>query len=141
MLYQLFTIIVPVFLCAGSGFAWARLKLQFDNETITSLVTLVGTPCLVFGTLVGLDLSMDSLFRLGVGSALVTAVTVVVVVPVLFLAKKSVRAFLPALMFPAVCNFGLPLCLFPFCAEGFALSLSPFSVPSVVVVTIGPGDR
>lgn len=139
MLYQLFTIIVPVFICAGIGFVWARLKLQFDNETITSLVTLVGTPCLVFGTLVGLELSMDSLFRLGAGSALVTAVTVVMVVPVLFLARKSVRAFLPALMFPNVGNIGLPLCLFAFGQEGLALAISYFAVQAVMMFTIGTG--
>jgi len=139
MLYQLFTIIVPVFICAGIGYVWARLKLQFDNETITSLVTLVGTPCLVFGTLVGLDLSIESLFRLGAGSALVTAVTVAVVVPILFLAKKSVRAFLPALMFPNTGNIGLPLCLFAFGQEGLALAISYFAVQAVVMFTIGTG--
>ncbi|MEO9899683.1 AEC family transporter [Nisaea sp.] len=139
MLYQLFTIIVPVFICAGIGYAWARLKLQFDNETITSLVTLVGTPSLVFGTLVGLELSMESLLRLGAGSALVTAVTVAVVIPILFLAKKSVRAFLPALMFPNTGNIGLPLCLFAFGQEGLALAISYFAVQAVVMFTIGTG--
>lgn len=139
MLYQLFTIIVPVFICAGIGYVWARLKLRFDNETITSLVTLVGTPCLVFGTLVGLELSTEALFRLGAGSALVTIITVAVVVPILFLAKKSVRAFLPALMFPNTGNIGLPLCLFAFGQEGLALAISYFAVQAVVMFTIGTG--
>lgn len=139
MLYQLFAIIVPVFICSGIGFLWARLNLRFDNETITSLVTLVGTPCLVFGTLVGLELSMESLFRLGAGSAIVAAITVAVVIPILFLAKKSVRAFLPALMFPNTGNIGLPLCLFAFGQEGLALAISFFAVQAVMMFTIGAG--
>ena len=139
MLYQLFTIILPVFICAGIGYAWARLKIQFDNETITSLMTLVGTPCLVFGTLVGLDLSMESLFRLGAGSVLVTGITVAVVIPILLIAKRSIRAFLPALMFPNTGNIGLPLCLFAFGEQGLALAISYFAVQAVAMFTIGTG--
>lgn len=139
MLYQLFTIIAPVFICAAFGIVWARMRLPFDNESITSLVTLVGTPCLVFGTLVGLELSVDSLLKLGAGSALTAAVTVAAVMPVLFLWRKSQRAFLPALMFPNTGNIGLPLCLFAFGQEGLALGISFFAVQAVTMFTIGNG--
>ncbi|UUX49746.1 AEC family transporter [Nisaea acidiphila] len=139
MLYQLFAIIAPVFICAAFGIVWARMRLPFDNESVTSLVTLIGTPALVFGTLVGLELSVDSLLRLGAGSAIISAVTAGAVMPVLFLWRKSQRAFLPALMFPNVGNIGLPLCLFAFGQEGLALGISYFTVQAVVMFTIGNG--
>jgi len=139
MFYQLFAIIAPVFICSAFGIVWARMKLPFDNESITSLVTLIGTPCLVFGTLVGLELSIDSLLRIGAGSALTVIVTAAVIMPVLFLWRKSQRAFLPALAFPNVGNIGLPLCLFAFGQEGLALGISYFAVQAVTMFTVGNG--
>lgn len=139
MLYELFTIIAPVFACAAIGYIWARANLRFDNETITTLVTLVGTPGLVFGTLVGLELSMESLLLLGAGSVAVTGVAVAIFLPILLLSKKSPQAFLPALMFPNAGNIGLPICLFAFGEEGLALAISYFAVQAILMFTAGIG--
>ena len=47
MLATLWTIIAPVLLCAGLGYGWARAGKPFDTQMVTSLVTLVTTPCLI----------------------------------------------------------------------------------------------
>ena len=51
MIGQLFAIIAPLFVCAGIGYGWARAGRDFDVDLVTSLIFLLGTPCLVFSTL------------------------------------------------------------------------------------------
>ena len=51
MLTTVWAIIAPVLLCAGVGFFWARAGKPFDTRMVTSLVTLVTTPCLIVATM------------------------------------------------------------------------------------------
>ena len=57
MTAELFAIIAPVFLIAGIGLAWGRLKLPFDTATVTAIATNVGTPALILSTLAQLEVS------------------------------------------------------------------------------------
>ena len=61
MLGQIAAIIAPILICAGIGFVWARLRRPFDSDFVTSLITLVGTPCLVASTLTRLHVSLDAM--------------------------------------------------------------------------------
>ena len=56
MFAELFAIIAPLFVGVGIGYVWGRLKRPYDSDLVTSLVFLLGTPCLVFSTLTLLPL-------------------------------------------------------------------------------------
>lgn len=139
MLYELFTIIAPVFICSALGIVWSRARMPFDNEFVTRLMTEVATPCLIFGALVRLDLTVGTLMRLGVGCLVTTGLTVAVALPVMLALKRSPRAFLPPMMFPNCGNIGLPICLFAFGDEGLALAVSFFAVQAILMFTVGIG--
>ena len=65
MFWQLIPIVVPVFLCVGIGFFWARLDVPFDREFITRIVMNVGAPCLILD---GIGrLAFESARRIGLG--------------------------------------------------------------------------
>ncbi len=52
MIWELFSIVAPVFVCAGIGYSWSRLGFAYDIKLITQLVSYIGAPCLIFTTLV-----------------------------------------------------------------------------------------
>jgi malate permease and related proteins len=139
MLLDLLAILAPIFICAAIGFAWARLQRPFDSETITGLVTLVGTPCLVFDTLVRLGLPLESFGRMALVTAAAIAATMAVSAGFLLVLRKPLASFLPALTFGNAGNMGLSVCLFAFGDEGLALAIGYFAVVAVVQFTVGVG--
>lgn len=143
MTEQLFAIIAPVLICAAIGFAWVKLKVAYDTAFVTTLATNVGTPALVFSTLVGQDLAADGLVdRMG-GMALASAVAVAAMLAagavVLRLVRLPQGAYLPALAFSNAGNMGLPLCLFAFGEPGLALAIIYFSITAILNFTVGVG--
>lgn len=143
MTEQLIAIIAPVFICAAIGFTWVKLKVAYDTAFVTTLATNVGTPALVFSTLVGQDLGASGLLdRMGsMALACVVAVAAMLVVGaiVLRMLRLSWGAYLPSLAFSNAGNMGLPLCLFAFGDQGLALAIIYFSVTSVLNFTVGVG--
>ena len=55
MLGELLSIVAPIYIAIGLGFAWARAGRRWDTELVTELIMTVGAPCLVFSSLVGLE--------------------------------------------------------------------------------------
>ncbi|MDH5489214.1 MAG: AEC family transporter [Rhodospirillaceae bacterium] len=137
MLYQLFTIVVPVFICAAIGFFWAKSGRHYDTEMVTSLVSAIGVPTLVLSTLLTVDIDISALGQM----AGFTVGFLVVVAGAGYLLLKgmgySVRSYLPALVFPNTGNVGIPLSLFAFGAEGMALAVAYFSICIVFQFTVG----
>jgi len=131
------SILAPVFIIAGIGYGWARIGMAFDNEMVTSLVTNLATPCLIFSTLAKLEVSPAAFGEIalaaiccGIGFAILGRI-------VLAFLKLPSHSYLPALMFPNTGNLGLPLCLFAFGPAGLALGLGCFTVASFTQFTIG----
>ena len=137
MLYQLFTIVVPVFICAAIGFFWAKSGRHYDTEMVTSLVSAIGVPTLVLSTLLTVDIDISALGQM----AGFTVGFLVVVAGAGYLLLKgmgySVRSYLPAFVFPNTGNVGIPLSLFAFGAEGMALAVAYFSICIVFQFTVG----
>lgn len=128
MLYQLFSIVVPVFVCAAIGFFWAKSGRHYDTEMVTSLVSAIGVPALVLSTLLTVNVELSALVQMA-GST-VGFLVIMSGVGYLFLKVMgySIRSFLPALVFPNTGNMGIPLALFAFGADGMALAVAYFSV-------------
>ena len=137
MIGELFSIIAPVFVCAGIGFGWAKMGREFDVELVTTLITNVGAPCLVFHTLANLEVSPSAL-ALMVGATLAAiAVCLAVASAFLWVARLSQRAFLPALIFPNTGNMGLPLNYLAFGDVGLGLAIGVFALYAVTQFTLG----
>ncbi|MBT6137178.1 MAG: AEC family transporter [Rhodospirillaceae bacterium] len=137
MLYDLFAIIAPVFACAGIGYFWARTDQPFHAETVTSLVTNVATPFMVFDTLVRMDLTLETFGRMGVATMLVLAGFGLLGTAFLLVCRLPLRSFLPAMMFTNSGNIGLPICLFAFGEPGLALAISFFGILVMFQFTVG----
>ncbi len=137
MIWQLFAIIAPLFVCAGIGYVWARAGHNYDVDLVTSLIFLLGTPCLVFSTLLKLEVSPAALGEIAFAAALALAAFMTFAAATLKLLRLPFPPFLPALTFPNTGNMGLPLCLFAFGDAGLALGIAFFAVISTAQFTIG----
>jgi len=137
MFAELFSIIAPVLVCAGIGYGWARFGRTFDVEFVTTLITNVATPCLVFHTLANLTVDAAAVGVISGAAVVMLALCAAIAALVLRLSGLSLRAFLPALTFPNTGNMGLPLCFLAFGDAGLALAIGVFAVCAVAQLTIG----
>lgn len=137
MFPQLVNIIAPVFIVATTGYFWVRFGGRTDTSLITSLVTLIGTPCLVFSTLVNTSTEAGNFAEIAGLAALALIVFLLLGSLILRLAKLPFHTYLPALMFGNSGNLGLPLCLFAFGQEGLAMAIAFFTVSAIGNFTIG----
>ena len=114
MLTELFSIIAPVFVCAAIGFVWKRRGHPFDADFIITLTTVFGMPCLIFATLVKVEMDWNA-FRDMAGASVVTFVAFGAVSwAALKVCGLEQRAFWPGQVFANFGNLGLPLCLLAF---------------------------
>ena len=137
IIVELLAIMAPVFFCALLGFAWCKFGRPFDSETITSLITNVGTPCLVIDTFVRLDLDIDTFVSLGTAAAVTVLGFGILGIIYLKITGGGLADFLPALMFPNCGNMGLPICLFAFGEVGLGLGIAFFAIMVLFQFTIG----
>lgn len=137
MLTELFTIIAPVFVCAAIGFVWKRRGHPFDADFIINLTTVIGMPCLVFATLVKVEMDWNA-FRDMAGASVVTFVAFGAVSwTALKVWGLEHRAFWPGQVFANFGNMGLPLCLLAFGQQGLALAIVYFTIGLVLLFTVG----
>lgn len=138
MFLTIFETVAPVTFCALVGYLWARRGLAYETAFVTRIVTYVGFPCLIFKTLVTVEVGADTMIRMG-GLALATTTTFALVGFIaLKLARLDQRAFLPSLTFANTGNLGLSLCLLAFGEDGLALAIGYFVVSAVSVFVAGP---
>lgn len=137
MIEQLFSIVTPVYLCIGVGFLWRRVGRPIDNSLIADLCMNLGAPCLVFSSLVGLEVDLSVLAEFA-GVVIAAFVSFGVVgFAVLRGAKLSTASFLAPVVFPNTGNLGLPICLFAFGTEGLLYGVVFFAITSVIQFTVG----
>lgn len=130
-------VVAPVFVIAGLGWGWSRLKIHYDSQTITKLVMNIGAPCLVFSKISSLTVPREAVVQLGLATAATIATTAAIVFVILKLMRMSVRGLLAPLIFSNSGNMGLPICLFAFGNEGLTLATIVFAVYALSMLTIG----
>ena len=91
MLYQLFSVIAPVFVCAVIGYIWRKQGRAYDTAFVTTLVTNIGTPCLVFSTLIDSKMQTDAFLEMGAATAATTALLRAILIFVAFAALTPIR--------------------------------------------------
>ncbi len=134
---DLLSIIAPVFISAGIGFIWQKTGQPYDTGLITSLVTNIGAPCLVFFSLYDADLKIGDFGVMAVAAALAIAAAGLVGGLVLRVWGLSFRTYLPSLMFANSGNMGLPLSLLAFGKAGLAVAVVYFTMAAVLQLTLG----
>lgn len=133
----IFGVVSPVAICALIGFIWAKRGAPFDTAMVTKLVTNVGVPCLVFSTIITVEIEKQQFFQMGL-AALATNVTFFVVGWIILKSlKMSIRTYLNPIVFANTGNMGLPLCLLAFGEQGLALGIAYFVVNVLLLVTVG----
>ncbi len=137
MFGELFSIIAPLLVCAGIGYGWAKTGRGYDVELVTTLVTNIGVPCLVFHTLSNLTVDAAAFGTMVVATVAALAVSLAVGALILRLTGLSRRAFLPALTFPNTGNMGLPLNYLAFGDVGLGLAIAVFTVYATTQFTLG----
>lgn len=134
---DLFAIIAPVFACAIIGVVWTRSGRAFETAFVTSLITTIGTPCLVFATLSQASVTPAAFGQIALATILCLICFGLIGALVLRLSNLPFHTFLPALMFPNGGNMGMSLAFFAFGNEGLALAVSVFAIFSVTNFTVG----
>ena len=137
MIEQVSTIIAPVFLIAAIGFFWRKQRMPFDTAMITDLVTYVGSPCLVFSSLLINGPEIEAVARMVLATILVAGVVAALGILLLKVCRLPLSAYLPSLFIPNVGNMGLPLCLLAFGEEGLALAVAYYATSAVLQFTAG----
>jgi len=137
LLQQIFTIVAPVLVMAFIGFAWIRLRMPFDNNTITDIILNVGTPCLLFSTLLIRRPELEALGQIALVAIATVSVVGLISAAVLKLAGMDARTYWPSLVFPNCGNMGLPLCLLAFGETGLSLAVAFFCMMTVIQFTVG----
>lgn len=134
---HLFTIVAPVVICAAIGWFWASRGGRFDVSQVTTLITSIGVPCLVFHTLSSLSISIDAAGAMVVGAILCLVLSGCLGWTVLTLAGLQRQSYLTALVFPNSGNIGLPLNMLAFGEVGLALAVAVFCANSLMHFTVG----
>ena len=137
MIFELFTIISPVLICALIGYGWCRKGWSFDVDQTTKLVTYIGTPCLVFTTLVNVEIEKSAFTQMAFGTAVSVIGFGVIGAIILKIFRLHLPTYLPPVVWANMGNMGIPLCLFAFGQEGLALAITYFTIDVVMMFTIG----
>lgn len=137
MLSELFEILAPTFLAAFSGWIWVRSGRDFDRKMLGDLIAMIGAPCLVFSSLVSLEVTPEAMLRMALAAGASFAISGVVGFAVLRGLGLSPQTFLAPLTFGNQGNMGVPLCLFAFGVEGQALALVFFAIGASLQFSVG----
>lgn len=137
MLYEVLGVVTPVFIVAAIGFAWIKRGQPFDNETVSSLVMYIGSPCLIYSSLTSntpTEAALMTMIVAAAGSILLCGLLGAVILRLL---KWPLPTYLPSLIQANSGNMGLPLVLLAFGPEGLALGMTLFFVNSISQFTLG----
>jgi len=130
-------ILGPIIAITVIGYLFGRSSVRLHTETLSVLIILVATPALIFSTLTSLEVSMDVLGTMAAAAALCMIGSALLAGIVLLSTGRSVRSFLPPLIFPNSGNMGLPLVILTFGDEGALLGVAYFFVVALAQHSIG----
>lgn len=137
MLQEVFSVVTPVFIIAAIGYAWIKADQPFDNATISSLVMMVGSPCLIFYSLTSNPPEWEALRNIFASAALAIVTILAVAAVFLKIMGWKFTTYAASLSHANTGNMGLPLILLAFGAEGLALGMAFFFVNSISQFTVG----
>lgn len=129
--------LLPVFVCAGIGVVWALKKKAYPNEFVSTLVTSVTIPALVFHTILTTRLEDALLLQVVSVTALALLIMALFAAAMLALLRLPVLSLLPTATFPNAGNLGLPVAQLAFGETGLAVAVTVFTLLSFTQHTVG----
>ncbi len=137
MLAELFGIVAPIYIAIGLGWGWRRFGRPWNTELVTELIMTIGAPCLVFSSLVGMEVDRAALSQMALAAFAAFAILAVLAAVILKLAGLPVQSFLSPIVFPNAGNMGLPVAFFAFGDEGLALGVAFYAVAAFSQYSVG----
>jgi predicted permease len=129
-------LMLPLLSCVGIGLFWGKRDLPFGGSFITTLVTSVTTPALVFHTFVTTHLDDRALADVAVATLIALLLCALVCALLLKVWNLPVRSLLPTAFLPNAGNLGLPISQLAFGDAGLSVAVAFFAVNSFVMHTI-----
>ncbi|MGE8637669.1 MAG: AEC family transporter [Achromobacter sp.] len=129
-------LMLPLLFCVGIGVFWGKRDIPFGGAFITTLVTSVTTPALVFHTFVTTHLDDRALADVAAATLLALLLCALVAALLLKVCKLPVRTLLPTAFLPNAGNLGLPISQLAFGDAGLSVAVAFFAVNSFVMHTI-----
>lgn len=129
-------LMLPLLSCVGIGVFWGKRDIPFGGAFITTLVTSVTTPALVFHTFVTTHLDDRALADVAAATLLALLLCALVCALLLKVWKLPVRTLLPTAFLPNAGNLGLPISQLAFGDAGLSVAVAFFAVNSFVMHTI-----
>lgn len=129
-------LMLPLLFCVGIGVFWGKRDIPFGGAFITTLVTSVTTPALVFHTFVTTHLDDRALADVAVATLLALLLCALVGALLLKVWKLPVRTLLPTAFLPNAGNLGLPISQLAFGDAGLSVAVAFFAVNSFVMHTV-----
>ncbi|MFO7747669.1 MAG: AEC family transporter [Orrella sp.] len=128
---------LPLVVCGLIGFVWGKRGIAYPSAFVSTLVTYVAIPLLVFHTLMTTPLDADALLLiLGVSTVSLLGAALLVA-GLLWVFRLPVAALGQTAWMPNAGNLGLPMATLVFGAEGLTVAIAFFAVSSFLSFTLG----
>ncbi|MFZ6815217.1 AEC family transporter [Undibacterium sp. Rencai35W] len=140
LLERIVSIILPVFIVIGLGYAYARYKgagVKDDMVAVNRVSMDVLCPLLVFTALAGKDFDVAHNAWLILAGVLIALGSGLLSWPLVRLLGYDVRTFVPPMMYNNCGNMGLPLAALAFGANGLSAAVALFMACNLVYFTVG----
>ncbi len=136
MLWQLISIVFPIFAIVSLGFLYGRRHAP-DMNAANRLNIDVFVPALIFDVLTANSFNLPEYSSLALAALLVVLGSAIVAWPVARLAGYSTKTFVPPMMFNNSGNMGLPLALFAFGESAVPAAVVLFLVENSLHFSVG----
>jgi len=134
---ELFAVIAPILICAGLGFTWARMGLDYPTEFVTRAVMNIGAPCLIISSFSNSGVDINEMAEMAGAVLVIMLFMLIIGLVTIRMMRLKITTFLPSLLFSNIGNMGLPLCLFAFGEVGLTLGLTVFLVVFGLHMSVG----
>ncbi len=134
--FSAIVLMLPLLSCVGIGLFWGKRDLPFGGSFITTLVTSVTTPALVFHTFVTTHLDDRALADVAAATLIALLLCALLCAALLKAWKLPVRGLLPTAFLPNAGNLGLPISQLAFGDAGLSVAVAFFAVNSFVMHAI-----
>ncbi len=128
MFNQLFAVIAPILVCAGLGYGWARMGINYPVDFVTRLVMNIGAPCLIFSSFSKAGIDIGKMAELSAATVLILLIMLVLGALLIRLMRLDIGLFCRRCYFRISATWVCHLCLFAFGETGLALGLTVFLV-------------
>lgn len=136
MLYQLISIVFPIFSIVMVGYLYGR-KHTPDMAAANKLNIDVFVPALIFDVLTASSFNLGEYQALAIGGVAVILGAVFIAWPVAKLMGFQNKTFLPPMMFNNSGNMGLPLVLFAFGEKALPAAVVLFIIENTLHFSVG----